>query len=169
MGQPDTNIHFSTCTLCEAMCGIRIETKGDRVVSIRGDEKDPLSGGYICPKANALKDLHEDPDRLRHPIRRNGNTWEKLSWAEALEFTANRIHGIQEIYGKNAIGTYFGNPTVHNLVLCCLCHHFSPLWIRETDSCRHRRINCPTCLCRISCSAINSCFPYPILIIQNTC
>jgi anaerobic selenocysteine-containing dehydrogenase len=50
-------IHHS-CTLCEATCGITVTTDGDRVVDIRGDEHDPISRGYICPKATALADLH---------------------------------------------------------------------------------------------------------------
>jgi anaerobic selenocysteine-containing dehydrogenase len=43
------------------------------VISIRGHAADVFSAGYICPKGVALKDLHEDPDRLRTPmIKRNG-------------------------------------------------------------------------------------------------
>ena len=62
-----------TCTLCEACCGIEVRVEGERIRSIRGDERDPLSRGYICAKAPALKDLHEDPDRLRRPLRRRGD------------------------------------------------------------------------------------------------
>ena len=57
--------HFRVCNLCEAMCGIAIEVEGDRIVSIRGDDDDSFSRGYICPKAVALQDVHGDPDRLR--------------------------------------------------------------------------------------------------------
>ena len=35
-------VHYRTCNLCEAMCGVRIEVEGDRVTSIRGDDDDPL-------------------------------------------------------------------------------------------------------------------------------
>src|SRR5215212_2365915 len=62
---PVTETRFRTCSLCEAMCGLAIEVEDGRVVSIRGDEDDVLSRGHICPKGVALKDLHEDPDRLR--------------------------------------------------------------------------------------------------------
>ena len=66
-------IHHRICPLCEACCGLEIKTDAGKVVSIRGHEADVLSRGYICPKAVALKDLHEDPDRLRTPrITRNG-------------------------------------------------------------------------------------------------
>ena len=47
-------IHQHSCTLCEATCGITVTTDGDRVVDIRGDAHDPVSRGYICPKATAL-------------------------------------------------------------------------------------------------------------------
>ena len=115
MPELKTKTHYSTCVLCEAMCGIQIETQGEQVISIRGDEKDPLSGGYICPKAPALKDLHEDPDRLRHPMRREGDSWQQISWSEAFDETAQRIGEIQLQHGQDALGIYYGNPTVHNL------------------------------------------------------
>ena len=65
-------IHHRACNLCEAMCGVTIESEGDRVLSIRGDPDDPFSQGHICPKAVALKSLYEDSDRLRQPMRRVG-------------------------------------------------------------------------------------------------
>ena len=106
--------HTSTCTLCEAMCGIKVETQGTQVVSIRGDEDDPLSGGYICPKATALQELHEDPDRLRYPVRRDGEGWKPISWSQAIDETARRLCEIQARDGDDALGIYLGNPTVHN-------------------------------------------------------
>ena len=107
--------HRSTCTLCEAMCGIKVETRGGEVVAIRGDEDDPLSRGYICPKATALKELHEDPDRLRFPVRREGENWKPITWSEAINETAGRISEIQARDGEDALGIYLGNPTIHNL------------------------------------------------------
>jgi anaerobic selenocysteine-containing dehydrogenase len=106
--------HFRTCNLCEAMCGLRIETSGGRITSIRGDDEDPFSQGHICPKAVALQDLHEDPDRLRQPVRRTATGWQPISWEEALDETARRFHAIQREHGKDALGVYVGNPTVHN-------------------------------------------------------
>jgi anaerobic selenocysteine-containing dehydrogenase len=98
------------------MCGVRIDVDAsDRITSIRGDEEDPFSRGYICPKAVALRELHEDPDRLKHPLRRVGDRWERMEWGEALELTARRLHEIQREHGNDAVATYAGNPTVHNL------------------------------------------------------
>ncbi len=107
-------VHFRSCNLCEAMCGVRIETEGDRVTSIRGDADDPFSQGYICPKATALGDIHHDPDRLRRPLRRVGDTWHEIGWDEALDEAAEQIHRIRSEHGPHAVGMYLGNPTVHN-------------------------------------------------------
>ncbi|WP_201624443.1 molybdopterin oxidoreductase family protein [Psychrobacter immobilis] len=107
--------HFRTCNLCEAMCGIVIQHDGEKVLSIKGDKDDPFSKGYICPKATALQDLHEDPDRLRHPVERTANGWKEISWLEALDKVAAGIQSVQKKHGQNAFGIYLGNPNVHNL------------------------------------------------------
>ncbi|MBL8151575.1 MAG: molybdopterin-dependent oxidoreductase, partial [Blastocatellia bacterium] len=106
--------HYRTCNLCEAMCGIEIKYQNKKIISIRGDEKDPFSRGHICPKAVALQDLYEDPNRLRHPVRRVGDKWEKISWEEAFDEVAKRLKDIQSRYGRSAVATYQGNPVVHN-------------------------------------------------------
>ncbi len=107
--------HYRMCTLCEAMCGIVIQTEGQQIVSIRGDQADPFSRGYICPKATALQDLHEDPERIRHPIKRTATGWQKISWDEALDTAAEQLKRIQREHGRDAIGSYLGNPNAHNM------------------------------------------------------
>ena len=67
-----TRTSYITCPLCEATCGLEVVTGGPEVRSIRGNETDVFSRGYICPKAYALKELHSDPDRLRAPMIRTG-------------------------------------------------------------------------------------------------
>ena len=109
-----TPTHFRTCSLCEAMCGLAIEVDGERILSIRGDDEDVFSHGHICPKAVALKDLHEDPDRLRRPLRRRGSDWEEIGWDAALDLAAERLLEVQRAHGRHAVAVYQGNPTVHN-------------------------------------------------------
>ena len=107
-------LHHRTCHLCEAMCGLVIETSGGSILKIRGDEDDPLSRGHICPKAVALQDLHGDPDWLRRPLRRRGKDFEEISWGEAIDEATTRIHEIQRAHGRSAVAMYQGNPVVHN-------------------------------------------------------
>lgn len=103
------------CPLCEATCGLTIRVDGATVTDIRGDPDDPFSRGHICPKAVALQDLHDDPDRLRTPVRREGRRWVPLSWPEALDQAAAGLRAVQGAHGRDAVAIYLGNPNVHNL------------------------------------------------------
>ncbi len=105
--------HYRACNLCEAICGIEIKVDGDRL-TIRGDKDDPFSRGYICPKAVALQDIHYDNDRLKHPVRRIPGGWRSISWDEAFDDVAKNLKSVYAKYGRNSIGSYLGNPTVHN-------------------------------------------------------
>ncbi len=106
--------HFRTCNLCEAICGLEITLDGGVITDIRGDKADPFSRGHVCPKAVALKDLQEDPDRLRKPVRREGDAWVEMEWADAYDYAAAGIREVQNKYGNAAVGAYLGNPNVHN-------------------------------------------------------
>ena len=107
--------HYRTCNLCEAMCGIEITYRGKEIKSIKGDPKDPLSEGHICPKAIALQDIYNDPDRLKTPLRKKETgEWEEISWDVAYEEISTKIKSIQKEFGVNAVGSYLGNPNAHN-------------------------------------------------------
>ncbi len=108
------------CPLCEATCGLTmtVETvpeSGSRLVDIRGDEDDPFSRGYICPKAYGLRALYEDPDRLRAPVRRSKSGWEEISWDDAFAETLDRLNAIRSESGADSVGLYLGNPSAHSL------------------------------------------------------
>lgn len=110
----DTLKHYRACNLCEAICGLEIEHDGISVLSIKGDKKDPFSQGHICPKAVALKDIYEDPDRLKTPIRKTPGGWEKISWRQAFDEIEQKLAPIRQKHGKSAVAVYLGNPVVHN-------------------------------------------------------
>ncbi|HEX5910222.1 MAG TPA: molybdopterin oxidoreductase family protein [Thermoleophilaceae bacterium] len=101
------------CNLCEAHCGINVEVDGAKVVRITGDPEDEFSRGYICPKAAALADLYEDPDRLTRPVRRTDGGWEEMEWDEALDFAAEGLRRVRDDHGRDAVATYLGNPGAH--------------------------------------------------------
>jgi anaerobic selenocysteine-containing dehydrogenase len=107
-------IHYRTCNLCEAVCGIEIEHSSGKILSIKGDKKDPFSRGHICPKALALKDVYLDPNRLKTPVKRVGDEWQEISWEAAFEEIGEKIKDVQANHGEDAVAVYQGNPSVHN-------------------------------------------------------
>jgi anaerobic selenocysteine-containing dehydrogenase len=115
MKTPENNpVHYRSCNLTEAMCGIEIRVVDGQRLDIRGDKDDPFSRGYICPKATALQDIYYDKDRLRHPVRRTANGWQRIEWDEAFDEVARNLKRVRATHGRNSIATYLGNPTVHS-------------------------------------------------------
>jgi anaerobic selenocysteine-containing dehydrogenase len=115
-----TRTAFRTCPLCEAGCGLEITLRdapggGEEVVRIRGDREDVFSRGYICPKGSTLKQLHEDPDRLRRPLVKRDGVHVEVSWEEAFAEVEARLLPVLERHGRAAGAAYVGNPNAHNL------------------------------------------------------
>jgi anaerobic selenocysteine-containing dehydrogenase len=103
------------CTLCEANCGLVFEVEGNRIESVRPDRNDPFSEGYACPKGMAIAALHDDPDRLRGPMRRRADgEFEAIGWEEALDLAAQGLARVRDTRGEDAVAVYWGNPIIHN-------------------------------------------------------
>ena len=113
---PDTS-HYRICPLCEACCGLELKVSDGKVSSVRGHEADVLSAGYICPKGVALKDLHEDPDRLRAPLIKRNGKFETATWEEAFAEIDRRLPALIAAHGRNATGIVVGNPSAHKIGL----------------------------------------------------
>jgi anaerobic selenocysteine-containing dehydrogenase len=107
--------HFRTCPLCEATCGLELTMEGDTLLRVRGDDDDVFSKGFICPKGTAVKQLHEDPDRLRAPMIREGETFREATWEEAFAAVERGLAPIIAAGDRDAVALYLGNPTVHSL------------------------------------------------------
>lgn len=110
------SVHRS-CPVCEASCGlvVDVDREAGRVVDVRGDEHDPRSRGYLCPKAFAPGAVLADPDRIRRPLIRVGEGWREAGWDEALDLVATRLRTVREAHGPDALATFIGNPTGHNV------------------------------------------------------
>lgn len=114
---PQESTHQRICPLCEACCGLEIRMADGRITSIRGDEKDVFSAGFICPKGVALKDLHEDPDRLRTPLVKRDGRFVEATWDEAFDEIERRLPPLLAAHGKDAVGVTIGNPSAHKFGL----------------------------------------------------
>ena len=112
------SVAFRTCPLCEATCGLALEVDAaaHTVTKVRGDADDVFSHGFLCPKGVSIKELHDDPDRLRTPlIKQPDGTFAPASWDEAFALIAEKLPAVIERGGRDAVAAYIGNPSAHSL------------------------------------------------------
>jgi anaerobic selenocysteine-containing dehydrogenase len=112
------------------MCGLQVDVDegAGQVKLIRGDRDDVWSKGYLCPKGTTLGHLHDDPDRLREPMVRDGDTWREVSWDEAFARCEELIHGVLDRHGIASATAFIGNPVGHSFTL----GRYMPLFIGQS-------------------------------------
>jgi anaerobic selenocysteine-containing dehydrogenase len=107
---------FTYCGICLAACGMEVEVENNRIVSLRGDSRHPLSRGFLCSKGTACLDMTTDPLRILHPYKREGSDWRRISWDEAYGQISRKLGEIISKYGSSSVGMYFGAGTATSSV-----------------------------------------------------
>ncbi|HWZ44695.1 MAG TPA: molybdopterin-dependent oxidoreductase [Candidatus Saccharimonadales bacterium] len=120
----DTIAH-RICPFCEASCGLELTLSGGQVKTIRGHADDVFSAGFICPKGVALKDLHEDPDRLRTPLIKRDGRFVETTWDEAFAEIERRLPPLLAQHGRNSVAVTLGNPVAHRAGLSLYAMRFN--------------------------------------------
>lgn len=115
-GQVQERIEKRTfCRVCEPACGMVATVEGDQLVKLEADKAHPISKGFVCNKGIYGADVHNDPDRLNQPLKKvSPGRFEPISWDQAITEIAERLQGIIEQHGGEAIGSYTGNPNAFN-------------------------------------------------------
>lgn len=92
---------------CPDACTVHVEVDGERVVSLDGGSRNPLTGNTICAKVRRFSEHMYGPDRLLRPAVRDGAKGEgrfrPVEWDEALDFVAARLARVAEQHGPEAI------------------------------------------------------------------
>ena len=115
--RPGETIAYRICPFCEACCGLEVRVADGSVLGVRGHDADVFSGGYVCPKGAALKDLHEDLDRLRTPLVKRDGRFVEVTWDEAFAEIERRLPPILAEHGRDAVAMVVGNPVAHKIGL----------------------------------------------------
>ncbi len=102
------------CRVCEPSCALVAEVDNGEIQALKPDKDHPVTKGFACHKGLAVLDIHNDPDRLMHPIRRSADGDERISWDDAADEIAEKLKAIQAKYGDDAVGAYTGNPLAFN-------------------------------------------------------
>jgi anaerobic selenocysteine-containing dehydrogenase len=99
----------STCRLCTALCPIVVTIEDGRAVEVHGDREAPLFEGYTCPKGRALPEIHANPKRLLHSLRRRPDgTHEPIGSEAVVEEIADRLRDVVDRHGPNSVAIYIG-------------------------------------------------------------
>ncbi|MBT4494735.1 MAG: formate dehydrogenase subunit alpha, partial [Gammaproteobacteria bacterium] len=104
-GVPDRSI-VTTCAYCGVGCSFKAELKGDQVVRMIPFKDGKANHGHACVKGRFAWGYTNHQDRITEPMIRDSieDRWRTVSWAEAINFAADRLKEIQQEHGRFAIG-----------------------------------------------------------------
>jgi anaerobic selenocysteine-containing dehydrogenase len=103
-----TRIVLGTCHHdCPDSCGWEVSVENGVAVKLRGNSEHPFSQGELCPKVNRFLERVYSPERILYPLTRTGpkgsGEFRQISWDEALALVAQRIHGVIDDFGGEAV------------------------------------------------------------------
>ncbi|NDY70492.1 molybdopterin oxidoreductase [Desulfobacter hydrogenophilus] len=98
----------SVCSLCPGACGISVRKINGRPVKIEGLDDHPINNGGACLHGIAGLQYLYDPARIKTPLKKNGNKFEKISWDEAISLVAGKLGEIRESGTPESLGLISG-------------------------------------------------------------
>ena len=88
---PGIGVYYaSTCTLCEAGCGIKGRVREGRILKLEGSPESAISNGRLCGFGQASVQHHYNPDRLKEPLLRQNGSLQPATWDKALSLIAEK-------------------------------------------------------------------------------
>jgi anaerobic selenocysteine-containing dehydrogenase len=97
---------------CPSTCALEVELLGNNTIGrVRGSEENTYTAGVICAKVARYAERIHHPDRLLHPMKRSGpkgsGQFQRISWDEALDLTAEKFLEAERQYGPEAVWPYY--------------------------------------------------------------
>ena len=102
--------HKTGCVLCAQNCGLEIEVENNHIVKVRGDKSNVKSEGYVCRKGMNIAYHQHNADRLKYPLKKVGDKFERISWDQAIDEIATKLKSIVDQYGPRSFA-YMGAST----------------------------------------------------------
>lgn len=100
-------IYKTGCVLCAQNCGLEIEVEANRIVKVKGDKINVKSEGYVCRKGLNVAYHQHNADRLKYPLKKVGDQFERISWDQAIDEIAAKLKSIIDQYGPRSFA-YMG-------------------------------------------------------------
>jgi formate dehydrogenase alpha subunit len=109
----------STCPYCGVGCTLQLHVKDDYIFKVTSPFDSPVNHGNLCVKGRYGYDYVYHPKRVTTPLIRKTpqkagertqafdlSEWREVSWAEALEYVADRLVEIYQRDGSDALAVY---------------------------------------------------------------
>jgi len=93
----------TTCPFCGCGCSICLEVKDNQVVRVVPGKEDSVNHGALCVRGSYGCDFVNSPDRLTKPLIKRDDTFEEVSWEEALERVATGLKRVKDELGSGSL------------------------------------------------------------------
>lgn len=97
----------TNCVCCAQNCGLEVTVENNRITKVRPDRENPRSQGYCCRKGLKIAHYQHHADRLKKPLKRQGEDFVEISWDQALDEIAGKLRGVISEYGPRSLA-YMG-------------------------------------------------------------
>jgi formate dehydrogenase len=97
----------SFCRICESLCGLELSVDAGRITAIRPDRDHVASRGFACVKGLKQMALYDSPDRLRRPLKRDGDAFHEISWRQAFDEIGEKVRALRGV-SPHALAMYVG-------------------------------------------------------------
>jgi anaerobic selenocysteine-containing dehydrogenase len=136
---------LTDCTLCYHSCGTKVTVEDGKAVKVEGLKSHPLNKGKLCPKGEVALENIYDPNRLKYPMKRVKEGWERITWDQALSEIASKLLKLKKEFGPSVLGVFSGSIGVENLEMVGLTQRFkaafgSPNFFSVESICYRMRI-----------------------------
>lgn len=102
----------TACELCPWGCGMEVHIKNGQLERVTGNREHPLNEGFLCPKGHAARDIVYSKERITHPMKRENGDWHRITWDEALDICAEKLHSIKDTHGPRSLAVAIGMPVL---------------------------------------------------------
>ncbi|MDJ0872768.1 MAG: molybdopterin-dependent oxidoreductase [Gammaproteobacteria bacterium] len=109
-GAGDVTATPTICDICFWRCAGQVYKEDGQPWKVVGNPQDLHSGGRLCTRGSGGLGSYMDPDRLKTPLKRttkNGRqTFQAISWDEALDYIAERMKKVATEHGADRIALF---------------------------------------------------------------
>lgn len=102
--------HNTACPRnCYSTCSFKVWTENGKVINIDPQPLNRATPEGICLKGLSYVERVNSPKRILHPLKKKGNEYIQISWDEAINTIAEKLHYYKSEYGVHSVLFYYAS------------------------------------------------------------